>query len=196
MNPLTWLSGTKTYLIVGGFVVLGAAVGVQSVRLAGAKTETANVETKLAGEQRDRAQERSDRNRAALRDSERVAALMSTHAATQQENVSAFNREKSLRLAAESERRTADDQLRYVISAFTAGDRNKADGDPAACRDQRDRSERLGGLLGEAVGLASEGESLVRQRDGEVILLLGTVRADRALIDGAAQAGHLAEPAP
>jgi len=138
----------------------------------------------LADEKRARAVENDERNRVALRESERVAALQTAHAAQQQGNLNAFTKEKSLRAVADAARRTADDQLRYVISAFTAGGGAASGGDAAACRVQRDRSERLGGLLSEALDLASEGERVIRQRDAEVIFLKTLVINDRALLAG------------
>lgn len=180
MTPLVLLGGFKNYLLIGGFVVLGAFAGVQTVRLAGAKTE-------IAVEQKERAEERDARSRVALRDAERVAALVAGHAAQQQENTNAFKAERKTWVVADGRRRAESDSLRNTIAAFAAGDRNEASGDPAACRDWRDRSERLGSLLGEAVDLAGEGESLVRQRDGEVKFLLGQVRTDRALLEGNAK---------
>jgi hypothetical protein len=175
MNPLTWLSGAKTYLVIGGFVVLGAAVGVQTVRLAGS-------ETALATEKADRSNERADRHRVALTDALRVSEKEATYRAQQMEALHAFNTERKLWLAGDTARRDESRRLRSVIAAYAAGDRDQAESGGDTCRDQRDRSQRLGGLLGEAVDLADEGEGLVRQRDGEVVLLLGEVARLRALL--------------
>jgi len=176
---MTWALANWKMLLVAALMGL---LGLQQIRVEQAKTETASAEGLLADEKRARAVESDLRNRVALRESERVAALQTAHAAQQQGNLNAFNKEKGLRTVADAARRAADDQLRYVISAFTAGGGPAGEGDAAACRVQRDRSERLGGLLSEALDLASEGERVVRKRDAEVIFLKTLVNNDRALL--------------
>lgn len=177
MNALTWLKGAGVWVAV--IAALCASLLLQRAQLAGAVAE-------LATEQASRAAENADRNRVALRWSERVAALQLNHATVQQENVNAYNTERSARQAAESGERAADLSLRGVIAAYAARDRVRGANDAAAAGDLGDRSERLGALLQESVDLARQGESLVRKRDGQVTLLLRTVANDRALCDAAA----------
>lgn len=164
-------------LVLAGLLlaVLVSALGVQTTRLAG-------VRTSLANEKAERAQETNDRLRAALRESERVATLQLTHAATQQEIVDAYE----TRLKAVQDGRTADaadaQRVRRELAAFAARDREAARSDPAAAEHIADRSSKLAALLAEGYELAGEGRRVVEGRDAEVTLLLGLVRNDRALL--------------
>lgn len=169
------LANWKLVLLAAVLAVLTGALCVQTVRLAG-------VRTGLATEQRDRAQETSERNRVALRESERVAALQLTHATNQQEIVDAYE----TRLRTVQDGRTADaadaQRVRRELAAFAARDREAARSDPAAAEHIADRSSKLAALLAEGYELAGEGRRVVEGRDAEVTLLLGFVRNDRALL--------------
>lgn len=165
-------------LVLAGLLLVGlaSAVGVQTVRLAGARAG-------LATEKAERAQETNDRLRAALRESERVATLQLTHAATQQEIVDAFE----ARLKTVKDGRAADaadaQRVRRQLAAFAARDREAARGDPAACERVADRSAVLAEVAAEGRDLLAEGRRVVEDRDAEVTLLLGLVRNDRALLN-------------
>ena len=154
---------------------LASALGVQTTRLAG-------VRTSLANEKAERAQETNDRLRAALRESERVAALQLTHATNQQEIVDAYE----TRLKTVESGRTADaadaQRVRRQLAAFAARDREAARSDPGACERVADRSAVLADVAAEGRDLLAEGRRLVEGRDAEVTLLLGLVRNDRALL--------------
>ena len=155
--------------------LLLAALGWQTVRVADGKTE-------LANERAARATETSERNRIALRESERVAGLQLTHAAQQQEIVDVYE----TRLKTVQDRRSADaadaQRVRRQLAAFAARDREAARSDPAACQRVADRSAILADVAAEGRDLLAEGRRLVEGRDAEVILLLGLVRNDRALL--------------
>ncbi|MCU4119279.1 hypothetical protein [Variovorax sp. N23] len=154
---------------------LASALGVQAVRLAGARGA-------LADEKAARAQETNDRLRAALRESERVAALQLTHATTQQEIVDAYE----TRLETIQDGRNSDaadsQRVRRQLAAFAARDRETARSDPAACERVADRSAVLADVAAEGRDLLAEGRRVVEGRDAEVTLLLGLVRNDRALL--------------
>jgi hypothetical protein len=159
-----------------------AALGWQTVRVASVKTE-------LAEERQARATETSERNRAALRESERVAALQLAHAANQQEIVDVYTgivqRLESGHAAAVADAQRVSRQL----AARAARDREAARSDPVACERVADRSEVLAGVAGEGGELLEEALRIVRGRDAEVGLLLGLLRNDRTLLApaGAAQ---------
>ena len=59
----------------------------------------------------------------------------------------------------------------------------QAASDAAACRDLADRHQRLAALAAEGAGVVVEASGLVRQRDAEVGLLQGQIRADRVLTE-------------
>lgn len=169
------LANWKLVLLVAVLAGLTSALGVQSVRLAGARSD-------LSTEKAARAQETNDRLRAALRESERVAALQMTHATTQQEIIDVYE----TRLKTVQDGRTADaadaQRVRRQLTAFAAHDREAARSDPAACERVADRSAVLADVAAEGRDLLAEGRRVVEGRDAEVTLLLGTVRNDRALL--------------
>jgi hypothetical protein len=171
-----WALANWKLLLIGLLLAgLAAALGVQTVRLAGEREA-------LATEKAARAQETSDRLRAALRESERVAALQLTHAANQQEIVDAYE----THIRAQQAGRTADaadaQRMRRQLAAFAARDREAARSDPAACQRVADRSAVLADVAAEGRDLLAEGRRLVEGRDAEVTLLLGVVRNDRTLL--------------
>lgn len=155
--------------------VLLAALGVQTVRLASRGEE-------LAAERLTRATETNDRNRAALRESERVATLQLTHAAQQQETVHAF--EKTIRTleAGRAGNAARAERVRLQFAATAARDRAAARSDPAACERVADRSEVLGATAAEGGELLAEARRALARRDAEVTLLLGIVHNDRSLL--------------
>ena len=169
------LANWKLLLLAVVLAALASALGVQTVRLASARTD-------LATEQRDRAQETSERNRVALRESERVAAMQLTHATNQQEIVDAYE----TRLKTVQDGRTADadraERVRRQFTASAARDREAARSDPAACERLADRSELIAGTAAEGGQLLAETRRALEGRDAEVTLLLGLVRNDRALL--------------
>ena len=170
---LGWFKGSWIWLAV--MAALLAALGVQQLRVEHEKIA-------LATEKLARVSETNDRNRAALRESERVAGLQLTHAANQQEIVDVYTR-----IIQTLETGRADDVARLgglsrQFAAYAARDREAGPGDPVACQRVADRSASLAGVAAEGTGLLLEGRRLVRQRDAEVGLLMGVVSNDRALL--------------
>lgn len=160
--------------------VLLALLGLQTVRLAGRGEE-------LATERLARATETSDRNRAALRESERVATLQLTHAAQQQESVHAFEQTIRTLEADRADDAAHADRVRLQFAATAARDRAAARSDPAACERVADRSEVIAAAAAEGGELLAEARRALERRDAEVSLLLGIVRNDRALLAPANQ---------
>jgi heme exporter protein D len=160
-----------------------ALLGVQQLRVEHQKTL-------LAEERQARATETGERNRAALRESERVAGLQFTHAAQQQEIVDVYTQ-----IVQRLEGRIADDaahadRLSRQFAASAARDREAARGDPAACRRIADRSEVLAGAAAEGGQLLIEARRALKGRDAELTLLLNLVRNDRRLMDDARPPGE------
>lgn len=126
--------------------VLVAAVGWQIVRLVGRGEE-------LAAERFARVAEINDRNRAALREPERVATLQLTHAAQQQEIVYAYDQtipalqKRSDSDAGESRR------VRNQLAAYAARDPEAAASDPAACQRVADRAAVLADMAADGLEL-------------------------------------------
>lgn len=177
---LGWLKGS--WLWLAAVALLVATIGLQQLRIADAKVD-------LAAERQARAQETSDRNRAALRESERVAGLQLAHAANQQEIVDVYTR-----IIQTLETGRADDaahagRLSRQLADYAARDREAARSDPAACQRVADRSGSLAAVAAEGAGLLLEGRRLVEQRDAEVKLLKSVVSNDRALLAPTAAAG-------
>ncbi|MBB1599987.1 hypothetical protein [Variovorax sp. UMC13] len=165
------LANWRLWLIVA----LVATVGLQQVRLANRGAE-------LATERQARATETSDRNRAALRESERVATLQLTHAAQQQETVHAFEQTIRTVEAGRAGDAARTERVRLQFAATAARDRVAARSDPAACERVADRSEVIAAAAAEGGELLAEARRALARRDAEVSLLLGIVRNDRALL--------------
>jgi hypothetical protein len=138
-----------------------------------ASAQYSQLETKVANEA-------AARERAAREDALEVSRMQAKHASLQQESVHAFREQ-----AAADARRAATDRadldvLRDVVRTYAAGG-GEAQSDGATCRGERDRSQRLGALVGEALELQGEAESFIRQRDREVKFLKDVITNDRTL---------------
>lgn len=169
------LANWKLVLIGLLLAALASALGVQTMRVAGMRTD-------LATEKAARTQETNGRLRAALRESERVAALQLTHATTQQEIVDVYTRIVQTLEAGRAVATADAERVRRQFAASAARDREAARGDPAACERVADRSEVIGATAAEGGQLLAEARRALAGRDAEVTLLLGTVRNDRALL--------------
>ncbi|TPG26543.1 hypothetical protein [Variovorax guangxiensis] len=158
-----------------GIAVLLGLLGLQTVRVADGKAD-------LANERATRAAETSERNRIALRESERVAGLQLNHAAQQQEIFDVYES----RLKTLQDRRNVDaadaQRVRQQLTTFAARDREAARTDPTACERVADRSAVLADVAAEGRDLLAEGRRVVQSRDAEVRLLLGILRNDRVLM--------------
>lgn len=165
------LANWKLWLIAA----LVVALGWQTVRVADGKAD-------LATERQARATETSERNRLALRESERVAGLQLAHAATQQEIVDVYTQIVQTLEAGRAADADRADRVRRQFTVSAARDREAARRDPAACKRLADRSELIAGTAAEGGQLLAETRRALEGRDAEVTLLLGLVRNDRALL--------------
>jgi len=160
------------FAAIGGLLAL---LGVQQLRVGHQKTL-------LAEERQARATETSERNRAALRESERVAGLQLNHAAKQQEVVDVYTQIIQTMEAGRADDADRADRLSRQFAASAARDRQAARSDPAACQRVADRSQVLGSAAAEGGQLLIEARRALQGRDAEVTLLLGVVANDRALL--------------
>lgn len=153
---------------------LGVAYGVEALHAGQLTTQLAQTKGQYQAET-------AARERVAREDAQEVARMGAKHASTQQEIVHAFHAQQGQ----EAARRAADsadlDLMRDVVRTYAAGGGSEGGSDTAACRDLGNRSQRLGGLVQEALGLSLESESFIRQRDREVTLLKGVITNDRTL---------------
>ena len=112
---------------------------------------------------------------------ENKAGALLQHAHDQQENTHDYTQ----KLAQLEAGRTADAAriagLQRAVSAAATRSAQLA-GDAAACRDLADRHQRLAALAGEGGAVVAGLAGLVLQRDAEIGLLAGQVRADRGLL--------------
>jgi hypothetical protein len=157
-----------------GIAVLLGLLGLQTVRVADGKAD-------LANERAARSAETSERNRIALRESERVTGLQLTHAAQQQEIVDVYTQIVSGLEAGRAADAVHADRVRRQFASSAARDREAARADPAACGRLADRSELIASTASEGGQLLAEARRALSQRDAEVSLLLDVVRNDRGL---------------
>lgn len=112
---------------------------------------------------------------------ENKAGALLQHAAAQQDNTHDYTQKL---LALEASR--AADAVRIAglqRDIRAAATRNaQAAGDAAACRDLADRHQQLAALAAEGGAVVAGLAGLVRQRDAEIGLLAGQIRADRVLL--------------
>lgn len=158
------------------------AIGVLLVAVAWQERRVDHYKTTVAEERLARAVETNQRNRAALRESERVAGLQLTHAANQQEIVDAYTQVIQTLEAGRADDADRAGRLFRQFADSAARDREAARSDPTTCQRLADRSEVLSSAAAEGGQLLIETRRALKGRDAEVALLLGLVLNDRALI--------------
>lgn len=114
---------------------------------------------------------------------ENKAEALLQHARDQQDNTHDYTQ----KLAELEAGRAADTariaSLQLAISAAATRSAQAAS-DAAACRDLANRHQQLAALAGEGGAVVAGLAGMVRQRDAEVGLLVGQIRADRGLLMG------------
>lgn len=181
MNPAAWLGAAKAWALGGLIALLASAAAVQTIRLAGSRSD-------LADERRDRAQVEADRMRVALADALRTSEKMAAHAAAQQGLNSELVKETAARKLAEHDNGLLAGRLRDAFKDFAARDRAAAEAHAAEPRDPGDRPDSVenlfaeaGELLARSGDLQEEARSIVTRRDSEVKALKAQVDVDRAI---------------
>lgn len=177
MNFINWVPKWLYAVLVAALLATagGLAFYSQGLRVAVAHAGQRYSQLEAKGER-----EAKDRERIGREDANEVKRMQAKHASMQQENVHAFHAKEAADGRRERDLRTELDRLRDDVKKY-AGGGGEANRDPNTCRSDRDRSERLGAALEEALGLQGEAEIFIRKRDREVKLLKDTIGNDRAL---------------
>ncbi|MDH1700257.1 hypothetical protein [Comamonas terrigena] len=113
---------------------------------------------------------------------ENKAGALLQHARDQQDNTHDYTQKLAQLEAGRAADAARIASLQLAISAAATRSAQAAS-DAAACRDLADRHQRLAALAGEGGAVVAGLASLVRQRDAELGLLAGQIRADRGLAD-------------
>lgn len=154
------------------------AVGLQQVRIAHAHTQLALTKQDHA-EVLSRISELTSESLAA------ALAAQSAHATQTQENENAFRKLQTSAAAAAVSERAAVQRLRDRSAAYSHVVAAPGETCPATVQRAGDRLDALGALAVEGDGLLQEARELIRQRDGEVTLVLRQIAADRKAIESA-----------
>lgn len=162
-----------------------AAGGYVWVELQAQRVEAAGAARALSALQAQDSKDAAERERVARVDADQVSRAQFRHAEITQENSNEQARRDAARVAHDRELADDNQRLRNIVDTYASGDRREGETDAAACRRDADHAKRLGELLGEALDLSREGESLVRRRDDEVTRLLEQISADRRAVQEA-----------
>lgn len=175
------------------FVVL-CAVGF---KLVGAMHDRDTARTALANEQRDRADENTERMRVALEDARATFRKGEIHARNQQEIADAHAAQEKRRLARLAAAAADGERLRQQVTEYAATcGGGEADSPAAALQRCRDRAATLGHLLGQADGLAEAFAGAAEQHADEVRTLMRVIQNDRTLLPPPGGLGLKAPPRP
>ena len=175
------------------FVVL-CGVGFKLVR---ATLDLSTARTALATEQRDRANENTERMRVALEDARETFRKGEIHARNQQEIADAHAAQEKRRLARLAAAAADGERLRDQVRTYAATcGGGEADSPAAALQHCRDRAAALGKLLGEADGLAEAFAGAAEQHADEVRTLKRVIENDRALLPPPGGVGLKPPPLP
>lgn len=157
-----------------------AAIGVLLVLLGLQEVRVASVKVELAHEVADRAQENAMRWRVATVQAQRLQNLQAQHAVDQQKELD--RHEKTVREIS-AERYAAGvraERMRIKSTVFTTVAQQPGEVDSPSCVVAKHRLQQLGALEVEGSGLLDEAREIIRERDSQVVTLLGVIRADRA----------------
>lgn len=162
------------FIIAGAmFAALTATIGMQQVRVSALKTD-------LATEKSARAVETQQRTQTALDHSEVMRLKERQHTADTQQKVDAYESYIVVLKTDADRSRAIAQRVRHDLSSYTSGAAQPGEADAVACQRAQDRLPRVGSLLGEGISLEAESRELIRQRDAEIVLLVGQIAADRA----------------
>jgi hypothetical protein len=165
--PYRWAAAGVVALVLLG------VIGLQTVRLANAKADTAELKA-------DWALERATLAATARRATQAMADQRAAHAAQQQENADAYAKQVAARKAAEADAVAARSSVRNAITTYLASGGLSAGANASACGRDRSRSAALGDLLGDVDELAEKLAGAAEQHADEVRLLKRQILIDRA----------------
>lgn len=168
--------GIKDYVLGA----LAICLGLSLVAMAGQRVEIAQGKTKVAVAEKLASDEKASREKAAREHGDKILALQTTHARSQQEKEDAFATEREGLLRARAADAADARGLRNRLATTTARGSQRTNADPIACERDQDRLEVLGRLVGEGQELLVEARSLLAERDGQVKRLRDQIAIDRA----------------
>ena len=169
------LADPRTLLTYGSGIlalILGVALGVQTLRLG-------NAQTNLAQEWQARAEETAQRERVAREATAKIAALQAEHAKRQQEVADAFTQELERRDAAARAASADGDRLRAEINRLASAGPVRPGTDATACADTSRRAAALGDVLGNADKLAERLAGAAERHAAQARALKKQLLADR-----------------
>ena len=169
------LDKIKAHIWALAAIAAGALLAGQTVRLHTAQGAHQRLQTKTAAAD-------AARTAALLQDATTTGTKQSTHAAATQKASDAFTQTAPAR--SDSLRADLDraERLRAGAEARAATYRAQARASAAAGSSAADRLVALDQHIVEGVAVVAELRSVVAKRDAEVVLLRGTIDADRALL--------------
>lgn len=191
------LDKLKAYAWQALAATLFVALCAVGFKLAGALHDRDTARAALASEQRDRANENTERMRVALDDARETFRKGELHASNQQEIADAYLAQEKRRLARLAAAAADGERLRDQVRAYAATcGGGEADSPAAALQHCRDRAATLGDLLGEADGLAEAFSGAAEQHADEVRTLKRVIENDRALLPPPGGVGLKPPPRP
>lgn len=170
----------RNLMIIGGAllgIVVLAALGVQTVRVASWKADYA---TEVA----ERAKEKAIAEKVAREHVEKIAGLEAAHALSQQRLTDEFRTEKDAMEEAFVAAASDNDKLRADIERYTAARPAERDADPAICRDPSNRASTLGDILVRTDKFAEKVTRAAERHASEVRVLKAQIAADRLACSG------------
>lgn len=187
----------KAYIWQTLAALLFVALCATGFKLIGALHDRDTARTALATEQRDRADENTERMRVALEDARATFRKGEIHARNQQEIADAHAAQEKRRLARLAAAAADGERLRKQVTEYAATcGGGEADSPAVALQRCLDRAATLGHLLGQADGLAESFAGAAEQHADEVRTLKRVIENDRALLPPPGGVGLKPPPRP
>lgn len=187
----------KAYIWQTLAALLFVALCATGFKLIGALHDRDTARTALATEQRDRADENTERMRVALEDARETFRKGEIHARNQQEIADAHDAQEKRRLARLAAAAADGDRLRKQVTEYAATcGGGEAQSLAAALQHCRDRAATLGVLYREADGQAEEFAGAAEKHADEVRTLKRVIENDRALLPPPGGVGLKPPPRP
>lgn len=177
------LNNIKAYIWQALAAMLFVALCGVGFKLVRATLDLSTARKALAKEQRDRANENTERMRVALEDARETFRKGEIHARNQQEIADAHAAQEKRRLARLAAAAADGERLRKQVAEFAATcGGGEADSPAVALQHCRDRAATLGVLYGEADSQAEAFAGAAEQHADEVRTLKRVIANDRTLL--------------
>lgn len=187
----------KAYIWQTLAALLFVALCATGFKLIGALHDRDTARTALATEQRDRADENTERMRVALDDARATFRKGEIHARNQQDIVDAHAKQERARAAALAAAAADGERLRKQVAEYAATcGGGEADSPAVALQRCRDRAATLGVLYGEADSQAESFAGAAEQHADEVRTLMRVIQNDRTLLPPPGGVGLKPPPRP